>query len=92
MAGSAAPGAPWEQGTDLGEYLRDLMTYWADTFDWRARERELNAFAHFQAKLEGVWIHFVHARAAAGPGIPLIITHGWPSAFCRTVASGPAAD
>ena len=33
-----APGAPWEQGTDLG-YLRDLLGYWADGFDWRARER-----------------------------------------------------
>lgn len=31
----AAPGAPWEQGTDLG-YLRGLLGYWADGFDWRA--------------------------------------------------------
>ncbi len=29
------PGAPWEQGTDLG-YLRGLLGYWADGFDWRA--------------------------------------------------------
>ena len=33
-----APGAAWEQGTDL-EYLRQLLAYWADEFDWQAQER-----------------------------------------------------
>ena len=31
-----APGEPWAQGVDL-DYLRDLLEYWADGFDWRAR-------------------------------------------------------
>jgi pimeloyl-ACP methyl ester carboxylesterase len=75
-----APGPAWSQGTDLA-YLRDLLAYWADGFDWRARERELNAFAHFRAELDGVRVHFVHARARGGDGIPLILTHGWPSTF-----------
>jgi hypothetical protein len=30
-----APGEPWSQGTDLA-YLRDLVAYWADGFDWSA--------------------------------------------------------
>ena len=30
------PGAPWEQGTDLG-YLRDVLGYWAGGFVWRAQ-------------------------------------------------------
>ena len=38
-----APGPAWSQGTDL-DYLRDLLTYWADGFDWRAREREINRY------------------------------------------------
>jgi pimeloyl-ACP methyl ester carboxylesterase len=29
----------------------------------------------------GVSIHFVHERARNGRGLPLILTHGWPSAF-----------
>ena len=33
-----APGAAWEQGTDL-EYLKSLLAFWADEFDWRAQER-----------------------------------------------------
>src|SRR5690349_24088829 len=75
-----APGEPWEQGTDR-DYLRHLLEYWADGFDWRARERELNGFAHSRADLDGVAIHFVHERARSGHGIPIVLTHGWPSAF-----------
>ena len=77
-----APGEPWSQGTDL-DALRELAAYWADGFDWRAQERELNRFAHFRAQLDGVRIHFVHERARGGGGIPLILTHGWPSTFAE---------
>jgi pimeloyl-ACP methyl ester carboxylesterase len=75
-----APGARWEQGTDL-DWLQRLLAHWADGFDWRARERELNEVAHFRAEIDGVRIHFVHERARHGNGIPLILSHGWPSAF-----------
>jgi pimeloyl-ACP methyl ester carboxylesterase len=83
-----APGPAWSQGTDLA-YLRDLCSYWADGFDWRAREGELNAFAHFRAELDGVRIHFVHERARRGRGIPLILTHGWPSTFAELLPLVP---
>ena len=77
-----APGAPWEQGTDLG-YLRGLLGYWADGFDWRAQERWLNGFGHFRAEIDGIRVHFVHERARGGRGIPLILTNGWPSCFAE---------
>src|SRR3954469_19309688 len=76
-----APGEPWSQGTDL-DYLRDLLAYWADGFDWRAEERELNRFQHPLARIQGARIHFVHHRAP-GVGVPLILTHGWPSTFAE---------
>ena len=75
-----SPGAAWEQGTDL-EYLKNLLAYWADGFDWRAQELALNATAQFHAELDGVRIHYAHVRARNGRGIPLILTHGWPSSF-----------
>jgi pimeloyl-ACP methyl ester carboxylesterase len=75
-----SPDAAWQQGTDRG-YLQDLLGHWADGFDWRAREKQLNALDHFRADLDGLRIHFVHARARSGGGIPLILTHGWPSSF-----------
>ena len=70
------PGIGWEQGTEQ-DWLLHLVSYWADTFDWRAWERKLNKLQHFT--WEG--IHFVHRRAASGRGVPLILTHGWPSSF-----------
>jgi pimeloyl-ACP methyl ester carboxylesterase len=76
----SAPAASWEQGSDL-VYLRDLLAYWADEFDWRTREQQLNELDHFRAQIDGVGIHFVHQRAAHGGGIPLVLTHGWPSCF-----------
>lgn len=75
----AAPGASWTQGVDL-DYLRDLLAYWADGFDWRAQERELNRYQHRTAEVDGVRVHFVHHRAPGG-GLPLVLTHGWPSTF-----------
>jgi pimeloyl-ACP methyl ester carboxylesterase len=83
-----APGAAWDQGTDL-EYLKRLLAYWGDEFDWRARERELNAFHQYRAKLDGAHVHFVHERARRGHGIPLILTHGWPSTFAELLPLVP---
>ncbi|HEX8732845.1 MAG TPA: epoxide hydrolase N-terminal domain-containing protein, partial [Ktedonobacterales bacterium] len=82
------PGSGWEQGADL-DYLRQMLTYWADEFDWRSQEREVNAFHHFRAELDGVHIHFVHERAVGGLGIPLILTHGWPSTFVELLPLVP---
>ena len=34
-------------------------------------------------------IHFVHERAPSGNGIPLILTHGWPSSFVEHLQIAP---
>jgi pimeloyl-ACP methyl ester carboxylesterase len=83
-----APSTAWEQGTDL-EYLRQLLEYWAGEFDWQAQERELNAITQFHAELDGMRIHFVHERARYGQGVPLILTHGWPSTFVELLPLVP---
>ena len=77
-----SPATPWEQGTDL-LYLQDLLAYWADDFAWRTQEDWLNSFHHFRADIDGIGIHFVHERAVSGEGIPLVLTHGWPSCFAE---------
>ena len=74
------PEIGWEQGTEL-EYLRELLTYWAEAFDWRAQERELNRLTHYRVELDGLGIHFVLQRANHAGAIPLVMTHGWPSSF-----------
>jgi pimeloyl-ACP methyl ester carboxylesterase len=82
----APKDAGWSLGTDLA-YLRELVTYWADEFDWPAQEAALARFPHFRITLGGLGIHFVHVRAAApaGPVLPLILSHGWPDSFWRYV-------
>ncbi|WP_116950839.1 epoxide hydrolase family protein [Jiangella endophytica] len=76
--------AGWSLGTDVG-YLRELVAYWADEFDWPAREAELARLPRFRASVGGLGIHYVHARAVApsGPVLPLVLTHGWPDSFWR---------
>ncbi len=87
-----APGAAWSQGTDLA-YLRDVMSFWAAEFDWRAAERRLNEFAHFVLPLSGMDVHFVYHRAVGGKGTPLLLTHGWPSSFVELLPLvGPLTD
>jgi len=82
------PGIGWEQGTELA-YLQDLLRYWAEEFDWREQERRLNAYPHFMADLDGATVHFVHLKRG---GVPLILTHGWPSAFVEMLPLVPLLD
>jgi pimeloyl-ACP methyl ester carboxylesterase len=82
------PGIGWDQGTEPG-FMREVLDHWADGFDWRECERELNGFNHFRAEVGGVRIHFVHERALTGDGIPLILTHGWPSSFVELLPLVP---
>ena len=77
-----APGEAWSQGTDLA-YLQRLLAAWAGDFDWRSIEVVLNRFDHVRVELDGVRIHAVHARGRDEPGIPLVLTHGWPSTFAE---------
>ena len=80
----APEDAGWSLGTDVG-YLRELVAYWAEGFEWPAQEAALARFPRFRVRLGGLQIHFVHARAAgpAGPVLPLVLTHGWPDSFWR---------
>ncbi|KAI2620868.1 microsomal epoxide hydrolase [Xylaria nigripes] len=76
-------------GTDMGTPLKDvkrLATYWAEKYDWRKAETELNKLAHFTTSIqatgfEPLEIHFVHVRSSRADAIPLIFVHGWPGSF-----------
>ncbi|MGW1616811.1 epoxide hydrolase family protein [Streptomyces sp. NPDC002285] len=83
---SASDNAYWAGGTDPG-YLRELVTYWADEFDWRRIEATLNTYPHFIAQVAGHPVHFVHLQGKRPKGasapLPLVMTHGWPSSFAE---------
>ncbi len=70
----------WSQGTPLA-YVQELCGYWADTYDWRARETALNRFDQFVTEIDGLDIHFVHHRSPHEDALPLIMSHGWPGSI-----------
>jgi len=71
------PLEPWSTGTSV-EYMKTLIDYWRDRFDWRAQEAKLNAFAQFTVALEGIDVHFIHEQGKGPKPIPLLLSHGWP--------------
>jgi pimeloyl-ACP methyl ester carboxylesterase len=73
-------GTGWEYGIPI-DYLRELVGYWRDTYDWRAHEARLNELAHFRTRIDGQAIHFVHARSADAGAFPLLLMHGWPGSI-----------
>ena len=72
----------WEYGTDLN-YMRELIGYWQDGFDWREQERELNQFDQFKTVVDDLNLHFIHQRSNNPDAIPLMVVHGWPGSVAE---------
>ena len=72
-----APDAPWAYGTDLA-YLRELVAYWHERFDWRAQEARLNALPQFKLRLHGIELHLLQVPGRGPKPLPLLLSHGWP--------------
>lgn len=86
------PGSGWTYGTNL-DYLRELVAYWRERYDWRAEEAKLNAVPQFRADVEGLGIHFLHVRGRGPRPFPLVVTHGWPGSVAEfTEILGPLSD
>jgi pimeloyl-ACP methyl ester carboxylesterase len=82
----------WSQGIPLA-YVQEVCAYWAEKYDWRAREQRLNAVPQFRTQLDGLGIHFLHVRSPHANALPLVITHGWPGSvveFLKVI--GPLTD
>jgi pimeloyl-ACP methyl ester carboxylesterase len=61
--------------------VQKLARYWATEYDWRKVEARLNAYPQFITEIDGLDIHFVHARSKHDDALPLIVTHGWPGSI-----------
>ncbi|MGZ8649572.1 MAG: epoxide hydrolase family protein, partial [Solirubrobacteraceae bacterium] len=82
----------WSQGIPLA-YVQDLCGYWAEGYDWRRAEAALNAVGQFKTEIDGLGIHFLHARSPHAGALPLLLTHGWPGSvveFLKVI--GPLVD
>lgn len=86
------PGTGWDYGTDL-TYLKSLVAYWRNGFDWRAQERTLNQFQQFKTTIDGIEIHFIHQKSPVPNAFPLAVTHGWPGSIVEfSKVIGPLTD
>ncbi|HLY83401.1 MAG TPA: epoxide hydrolase [Acidimicrobiales bacterium] len=82
----------WSQGVPL-VFLRRLCDHWVDGYNWRAAQARLNTFPQYRTEIDGLGIHFVHARSPHHDALPLVITHGWPGSvveFQKVI--GPLTD
>jgi pimeloyl-ACP methyl ester carboxylesterase len=86
------PGDGWDTGVPVS-YLKELVTYWARAYDWRAAETELNQLPQFIIDIDGTTIHFLHLRSPEPDALPLILAHGWPGSFVEFLdVLGPLTD
>jgi pimeloyl-ACP methyl ester carboxylesterase len=80
------------QGVQL-EALQALARYWLDEYDFGRIERRLNALAQFTTEIDGVDVHFIHARSPHEGALPLVVTHGWPGSVLELLdVIGPLTD
>ena len=74
--------AGWDYGTNPA-YLKELVDYWIERFDWRLQERRLNTFPQFLADVDGLRLHFIRQRGTGPRPMPLLLLHGWPGSFVQ---------
>jgi pimeloyl-ACP methyl ester carboxylesterase len=90
------------QGVQLAT-MQALARYWATEYDWRTVEGRLNAVPNFITEIDGLDIHFIHAKSKHSNALPVIVTHGWPGSVVEqlkiidplinpTAHGGTAAD
>jgi len=70
----------WSQGIPLS-YVQELVEYWANDYDWTARQALLNTWPQFKTTIDDLDVHFIHVRSPHEGAFPLIITHGWPGSI-----------
>ncbi len=67
----------WTQGIPL-DYMKEIAAYWADGYDWRRCEQQLNGLNPCKTAIDRLGIHFLHIRSPHEAALPLVLTHGWP--------------
>ena len=82
----------WSEGVPL-EKMKALADYWRSTYDMHRLEQRLNGFPQFRTQIDGLGIHFLHAKAKHPSAVPMIMTHGWPGSVVEFLkVLGPLTD
>ena len=62
-------------------YMKELVEYWLNRFDWRNAERQINTFHQHRVEIDGTPVHFIYERGKGPNPTPIILSHGWPWTF-----------
>jgi pimeloyl-ACP methyl ester carboxylesterase len=80
------------QGVQLAT-LQELARYWVTDYEFGKLEERLNALPQSTTVIDGVEIHFIHAKSDHEEALPLIMTHGWPGSVIELLETiGPLTD
>ena len=80
------------QGVRLAT-MQKVADYWANQYDWRRAEANLNKYPQFVTNIDGLDIHFIHVKSKNPNALPIIITHGWPGSIIEQLKIiGPLTD
>ena len=63
------PVDDWSQGIPLA-YVQELCRWWAEDYDMGLADR-INAFPQEKATIDGLGIHYIHARSPEPDAVPL---------------------
>ena len=82
----------WTQGIPLA-YMKEVVEYWREGYDWRSREARLNQWPGFRTEVDGLGVHFLHVESKVPGARPLLMTHGWPGSIVEfQKVIGPLTD
>jgi pimeloyl-ACP methyl ester carboxylesterase len=80
------------QGVNLAT-MQKLADYWANHYDWRRAEKQINSYPNFVTNIDGLDIHFIQVKSKNPNALPIIITHGWPGSIIEQLKIiGPLTD
>ena len=74
------------QGVRLAT-MQELVRHWGAGYDWTTCEENLNGLPQFTTEIEGLDIHFIHARSQHEDALPMIVTHGWPGSIIEPLTN-----
>ena len=76
------PGFGWERGVDA-DYLAQLLTYWADGYDWRKHEARILGLPWVTIGGSETPIRAIHLPASDPGATAVLLLHGWPDSVLR---------
>jgi len=73
---------PWRFGAE-DSFMREIVEYWRDGYDWRPWEARLNSFGSRMMRVNGLDVHFLFEQGSGPNPLPVIVSHGWPSSIAE---------